>query len=364
MATDQKSVESQQARWLRLALMTYTIVAPIIRSFAQRAVKAQEEGEEDREIEIEIVDEDDGSQPASVAMRERLAGLTQQSRDLVAEQVANLRSQSRNLQKQSARLQKALRKEMKQRRKLAKQLRKAGVSWSQDLLKRGEELAEELIERSEKTTQELSERSSKLARKLAKQSSKVAQDLAERGSDVIEEITGRGEDLAQELTKRGNKMTRELQKRGRKASKNLVERGQQLVPSKQKQKFNIWPFVGFGVGLVVAGVVTYRFVRNRLEQQQMLEEEDTIIEIPLNGNVAGNVERPAGEIRRLDHEGPAVATLETVTVQSGARPEGAAYVGVLSTKHYYPVDKTLDATDLVYFPSEEEARAQGFTAAE
>jgi len=39
-------------------------------------------------------------------------------------------------------------------------------------------------------------------------------------------------------------------------------------------------------------------------------------------------------------------------------------VGVLSTKCYYPVDTELDTSDLVYFVSEDEARAQGFKAAE
>jgi len=39
-------------------------------------------------------------------------------------------------------------------------------------------------------------------------------------------------------------------------------------------------------------------------------------------------------------------------------------VGVKSSKLYYPVDTDLEQKDLVYFPSEEEAKAQGFTAAQ
>jgi len=45
-------------------------------------------------------------------------------------------------------------------------------------------------------------------------------------------------------------------------------------------------------------------------------------------------------------------------------PVDATFVGVISTKRYYPVDTSLDVQDLVYFSTEDEAKAQGYTAAE
>jgi len=39
-------------------------------------------------------------------------------------------------------------------------------------------------------------------------------------------------------------------------------------------------------------------------------------------------------------------------------------VGVKSTKIYYSIDTELEPKDVVYFSTEEEAKAQGFTAAQ
>ncbi len=70
-----------------------------------------------------------------------------------------------------------------------------------------------------------------------------------------------------------------------------------------------------------------------------------------------------GEISYIDQNGNSVATLEIVDVETAEQP-GPAFVGVKSTKLYYPVDTELEPEDVVYFASEEEAKAQGFNAAE
>ncbi|HEY6541895.1 MAG TPA: hypothetical protein VIZ18_13210 [Ktedonobacteraceae bacterium] len=241
------------------------------------------------------------AQSRQADFRERLEELTRESRQRTFEQAQHLRNQAAQFQAQARQLRKALRKEAKQRRKLLAQMRESGIEWGQDMLKRGEHLTEELVER-------------------------------------------------------GEEMTHDLAKRGRK----LVKQSEKLLPAK-KQERAVWMVAGFGVGLVLAGAITYRLVRSRAFKQAL--EEDQVIE--LSQSDAWMVDtHPAGEIVHVDQNGTTVTKLETVTVADAERPGNAAYVGVISTQSYYPVDTALEPTDLIYFLTEEEARAQGFKAAE
>ena len=106
-------------------------------------------------------------------------------------------------------------------------------------------------------------------------------------------------------------------------------------------------------------------MRRQVVRQQETEEDQSI-ELPQSGNWNGapNVGRPVGEILLVDDIGTAVATLPVVDVEKMQHPEDAVFVGIASTRFYYPVDTLLEEVDLVYFISEEEARAQGFAAAE
>lgn len=239
-------------------------------------------------------------------MRQRLNELTLESQQWVAEQVKQLNEQARQLQVQSRQLRKATRRMAKQRRELAVQLRESGTELGKDLLKRSERVTEELVERGGKITQDLLERSGEFTH-----------DLAERGEHLLEPV--------------------------------------------RKRDRNFWALVGFGVGMVVAGVVTYRLVRQRVAQLETGQDEH--IELPQSDSWDGTQSRPVGEILHIDQGGISVATLEIVDVETNERPADAAFVGVISTKLYYPVDADLEPEDVVYFLSEEDARTQGFTPA-
>jgi hypothetical protein len=299
--TTEKAVQRERAggmRWLRSALLTYTLVGPVIRAWIK---KRANQGSQAIATAAQAIPE--AAQSRQADFRERLEELTRESRQKAVEQAQYLREQAVQLQAQTRQLRKALRKEAKQRRKLLAQMRDSGLEWGQDMLKRGEHLTEELVERGEEMTQDLAKR----GRKLAKQSEKL------------------------------------------------------LKPVKEQERA-VWMVAGFGVGLVLAGAITYRLVRSRA-LRQALEEEEQAIELPESESwtVATH---PAGEIVHVDQNGTMVTTLETVTVANAERPENAAFVGVISTQSYYPVDTELEPTDLVYFLSEEEARARGFRAAE
>jgi len=229
-------------------------------------------------------------------IRDRLEELTQENRERVAQQVQQLRKQARQLQGQSHQLRKALQVEARQRQKYLKQAREAGIDWSQDVLKRGEQFTGEIIER-------------------------------------------------------GGKVSHDLAKRGRKATHDLADlSGQVLEPVREHSR--VWTFIGFGVGVLVAGSITYRFVRGRNARRVA---EDESFELSSGASPNGKAAHTTGTIRHFDLGEGGVA----VAVQS---PVEAVFVGITSTKRYYPIDVQLEATDLIYFLSEEEAREQGFIA--
>ena len=154
-----------------------------------------------------------------------------------------------------------------------------------------------------------------------------------------------------------------------KRRRKLVKKLSWLQPPRKRNR-NFWALVGFGIGLVAAGITTYLFVRRRVVQQSTEESQSS--ELPQSGSWNGLIDasqghsegRPAGEILLLDDIGTVVATLPVVDVEQIERPADAVFVGVASTRFYYPVETSLEELDLIYFASEEEAVAQGFTAAQ
>jgi hypothetical protein len=256
-------------------------------------------------------------QTAQAEARQRWNELAQESRQWVAEQVNQLNEQAQQLQAQSRQLRKALRREARQRRKLMTQLRESSRDFGKDLLKRGSEITQNLLDIGGKTTHDLTERSGVLTQELTKQSGKVTEELARRGERMLEPV--------------------------------------------RKRDRTFWTLVGFGVGLVAAGAITYQLVR-RLTQQQM--EQNEHIELPQSDSWNGLQGKPGGEILHIDQGGAAVATLEIVDVETVEQTADATIVGVKSTKLYYPAGTDIEPEDLVYFATEEEARTQGFRAAE
>ena len=183
---------------------------------------------------------------------------------------------------------------------------------------------------------------------MVRRSENVAQAVAERGSEAIHDLAERGEELTHDLSKRTDKLTRKLAKRGRKMTRDLAERGEEWLKPERKQKRAIWMAAGFSVGLVVAGVITYRLVRGRAIQ--ILEEGEESIELPQNDAWNGTPGRPVGEILHLDVSGTGVATLEVIDVtsaESSERPADAAFVGVVLEGVMVRGDATVRAADLV-----------------
>jgi hypothetical protein len=248
--------------------------------------------------------------------------VVQESREWVEDQIEELSKQVKQLQKRSRnqvkQLQKQSRKQLKQLQKQSRKLRKSLLNSGKYLQNRGENLRVGLVERGGKVT-----------RNKPDVSSQTTQDNAEQR-----------EDFKQALAKQGQRLLDPLRRRDR----------------------IFWSILGFSVGLVAAATITYQFIRRRVAQQEI--EQNEHIELPLSDSWNGSGGLPIGEIGYIDQGGNSVATLEIVDIETSEQPSDAAFVGIKSTKLYYPVDTELEQKDLVYFTSEEEAKAQGFSAAQ
>jgi len=242
----------------------------------------------------------------------------QESREWVEDQVEQLSEQIHQLKRQSRQLRKTLRRGARKNRKYWIRLRVNMLNLSKNLQKRGGDLTEGL----------------------AQSGGKITQNVLDIGGKTTHDLAERSGDITHELAKQGVRLLEPVRKRDR----------------------TFWSIVGFSIGLLVAGTITYQLVRWRVAQQET--EQDEHIELPESNSWNGTGGRPTGEISYIDQGGTSVATLEIVDVETAERPADAAFVGVKSTKLYYSVDTELESGDLAYFTTEEEAKAQGFSAAE
>lgn len=347
MNTRTSTTESRRDRWLRMALLGYTVASPTVRVWLERMRQRGENGRGQEKVQ----DQDANAPQAKVF--ERLDDLAAESRQWMTGQVERLRTQAKEMEVQSRKLRKTLRSEARERRKLLAQMRKSGRQWSQDMLRRGEDLAAA---------------GTAFAEEQLKAGQKLVHPYVERSSDIAQDLLERGEKASQQLVQQSEKVAQELAKRGSKVTHDLAERGEHLLEPMRKRDRNFWSIVGFCVGLLAAGGITYWLIRRRVGQVEI--EEESPIELPHDTfDGRGSQSRPAGEIHHIDQNGAvdtvgtAVAARPAIGVVSAERPASAAFVGVVSTKRYYPVDQDaeLGSKDLIYFTTEEEAKARGYS---
>jgi hypothetical protein len=255
--------------------------------------------------------------------------VVQESREWVEDQIEELSKQVKQLQKQSRKQVKQLQKQSRKLRKsLRREARKRRAYWT-------------------------------MLRALLLNTSK---DLQHRGENLKEGLAERGGQVTQNVVEFGGKTTHDLAERSGEFTQVLTKQGQRLLEPVRGRTRTFWSIVGFSVGLVIAGTITYQLVRRRVAQQEI--EQDEQIELPSSNSWNGSAGRPGGEINYLDQGGTSIATMEMVDIETIGQSPDAAFVGVKSSKLYYPVGTELEQKDLVYFTSEEEAKSLGFSAAQ
>ncbi len=351
MSREKPDVIQQGGRWLRVGILVLTTVGPAFNTLLEWLRRRSQEVNR-RTSDLQLTASDAGN-----AALQQLGDFTQESRQFMAERADYLQRQARQLNAQAAQLRGALRREKKQRIELNKtveQLRRAGVDWSQDLLARGESLKDDLLARGGKISSDLFERAGE-----------VSGDLGSRGSDVSSALLERGGKLRHDLMARGSQLTEVLARRGSETGLDLADRSEQLLqPVARKRRTSFWTIIGFSAGLLTAATATYLLIRRNLLQQEEAEQGQQI-ELPQDQALDEAITaRPAGAIRHIDGNGNSVATLQAVNAgQRVEAPADAAYMGVVSTKLYYPVTADVAAKDVVFFVTEEEAKSEGFTRA-
>jgi hypothetical protein len=340
---------------------------------------------------------------------ENLDGLSAESRKKLRKQIERVQKEARILRTQARQLRRTqhgsssdeLSDVAETAQKLLGQLTRSGKEWSQNMLQRGSELTnsgvalassqlqsgqQTLLDGSGNLLQDLGQRSSDAAQhisnwrdetniKLRRQGRNLARNvddlrdeaaykLRKQGRSIGRDLVDRKDDAARKLRKQGRSVSRDLADRRDDARRKLSNQGQRLVersgqylnPIRERGQ-RAWPFLGFFAGLLLAAGVTFWFVQRGLKRTVSVEEQQ--IELPHRDNANGGRKRPGGEIRYASQGGAAVVTRPGQASTQTAHK----FVGVVSTKQYYPVEKQPDVRDLVFFANEEAARAEGFTAA-
>jgi DNA anti-recombination protein RmuC len=225
LKTDNQNNVQERNRWLRVGLLIFTLVGPIVNTIVERMRQRSQSLQ-------------NTAQTSQAAARQRIEELTQASRQLAVERAQILQEQANQLQAQAQQLRKALSENARQSRKVAEQFRK--------------------------TSSELS--------------SKLRSSPIYRGSEhLTEELTEHGN----KLVERSSQVTQDLTKRGKKAAHDLAERSQGLLEPVRQRNGKFWTVLGFSIGLTAALVATYVFVRQRLLRPAT--DPDEQIELPQNG---------------------------------------------------------------------------------
>jgi hypothetical protein len=351
MPKDDKQTETGTQNWLRTATLLLTILSPVINNMASRLADRLEQGGkrveavEMEEMDLDLENVDVESLPDILEVEEEVAVPGQS----LGNTLQNLKDHP----------------------------------YTQQLLKRGSSLTEEL--------QDLVERGSQLSQSLLARGSDVTSDLVERGNKTSQELLKRSDETRKELRKRGKKLNKQLRKRSESVAKELRKRSDRVAKELRKRSRQVarrdsgqgglfWTIAGFSVGLMAAGAAAYILIRQRIQQQQQLEDaqsfqvaENDYLNVTATPPVADQgtgFTRAATSPEAIIQTQPAPVEEATpaIAVQENSAPAGAAFVGIVGTRRYYPVAAQLDQLsegskpDIVYFTSEDEAKAEGYTS--
>jgi len=348
----------------------------------------------------------------------KLDELSSESREKLKEQMRRVQEEARRLRTQARKLRHVQKKETKKQRHLLEQLTQSSKEWSQDVLKRGGDMASSGMsmagsqlrtgqklarERGEGLAQDLSQRSSQVIKNFGDWRDDTAHNMRKRGQSLTHDFADWRDDTAHDMRKQGRTLSRnmadwsddalyklrkqgryiarnvahskddaahKLRKQGRyvtrklrKQSQQLVDRGSALLDRGNKRGNRVWPIIGFISGVLLAGGITYWLVRRVFSRSEEIKERQ--FELAPHETMNGIINRSAGEVHYTGQGGAAVATKpSTMKAEMAGEPETSnRFVGVLSTRRYFPIEQRPDVDDVVFFLTEDDARAEGFTSA-
>ncbi|MEO7019672.1 MAG: hypothetical protein ABI234_05935 [Ktedonobacteraceae bacterium] len=225
---------------------------------------------------------------------------------------------------------------------------KQKVRTSHNLADWKDDLAYMLIRRGQHFLQHLLDRRDDATRNLRKQGKNLGRNLSDRTDDMAWQLHKQRQQFERTRIDQKKHLTRKMRKQGQKINRNMREHN------------SLWSTLGFVTGLLIAGGAVYWLTKRMFHH--VAEEEEQHVELqpqhPLNGVGVGS----SGEIRytSTSQGKTAVATRRSTRAEPTSK-----FVGVLSTQRYYPLERKPETNerDLVFFRSEEDAKAEGFIEA-
>lgn len=360
-----KRILQESGRWLRVGSLSLSVLGSVL-SFLTNRLRAQAEADE---ALLKLHDDDDQKAVDTdrQALQEDLQNRLQAIRENISDTLTHLSTRP----------------------------------YSQELLKRSEILTDELKERGGKLSQIIVDRGGKFNQDLFDYGSDLSHAMLERGSQWGKGLANRSSDLSHTLVERGNDLSQNLLERGSDFSQELLKRTRRAQLEKMQQKRNFWVAFGFGLGLTGAGIVTFFWIQRR-QQERAHGMDESAIELAQDEKKSSvsasappvqarsgryDVEHDSGDTPVNGHGSSSSSTVKPSMIADAptkARPsseehanipEDATFIGIPSTRHYYPVTTPLERitngisgdaapADVIYFATEQEARQQGFSAAE
>jgi len=241
-------------------------------------------------------------------------------------------------------------------------LRKRSQTLTHDASEWGEETAHEMRKQGRNISRALSDWGDETLYKLQKQGQHLAKNLSERKEDTAHTLRKQGRSLARNITDTKNDAAHKL----RKLSKQRISRDNHVWEKRRERRGKVWPIIGFISGVLLVGGVTFLLIRRLLTRSEEAERQQ--IELATPEALNGIVNRSSEEGRYTNQGGTAVATKPAKKRTGTAEDLGETktrnkFVGVLSTRRYFPIEQRPDVDDVVFFLTEEDARAEGFTSA-
>lgn len=205
-----------------------------------------------------------------------------------------------------------------------------------------DELMYNMLKQNQRFLHRLMDFRDDMARMMRRQSKMLGRNVADYSTDMAWQLRRQRHQLGRNLSYQKDEAARQLRLKGQKLNRHFSAHR------------TLWSTIGFATGLLVAGGATYWFMQRlfrRMEEKKRMEIQPQRLPSEVGRGTMDETRYPGG--------------IAVATRRSTRAEPTSLVVGVLNTKRYYPIEQKppVNEQELVFFRSEEDARAEGFTAA-
>lgn len=356
MNTNNKKILQETSRWIRVGFLTISVLGPVINTVSSRL----------RERSA-VLQAEAAKRGNVVAERGEKVGRDLAARSNKVTQVAVERGND-VLQDLTERSEKA-----------SRELAKRTEQVSKEITQRGKEVSKEVSKRSQKAQRELAKRAGQLTQQNSQQTNPIwmvsgfAMGLAAAGVAVYLLIKKRMEQYAQNsqdmhISQNGSLNGTGTQKQIPVAETRSVS--QPSLSTKAVEPDNTAP----ALTLVDPVTDVIEDDESATEKMPIISIQASIDALPTHEEETSAEAVTSAPIENATGEQPVGTSKEQQATQDtpSAIPTNAMFLGVASTKVYYPIETPLNtlhspedaALDVVYFATADDAKAQGYIEAE